>query len=75
MSKNFNWNYKSDHALGQSHVTDHKVSTYAQYAGMHDPLDTRISECFAPRPSASAQTHAEELAFVRNRDLLDNIHA
>lgn len=39
MTRKFNWNYKTAHALGQSRVRDDKTSAWATFTGLPDPLD------------------------------------
>lgn len=39
MTKNFNWNYRAPHILGQSKVADDKQSAWATFTGLPDELD------------------------------------
>lgn len=39
MTRNFNWNFKTAHVLGQSRVRDDKQSAYATFTGVPDQLD------------------------------------
>ena len=39
MTKNFNWNYRTAHIMGQSHVRDDKHTAWATFTGNPDELD------------------------------------
>lgn len=54
MTKNFNWNYKTAHTLGNSRVRDDKTTAWATFTGMPDELDQPL-----PRKRIHDLTDAE----------------
>lgn len=65
MTKNFNWNYKTAHAMGNSRVRDEKTTAWATFTGVPDPLDQPMPRAKRTHELTDAEYAESEASHAR----------